>query len=1202
MTNHDDLHTDTAVESRYDVVVVGGGPVGCVTAAALGRVGATVLVVEADPKMAHRLAGEWLHPPALEVLDRLRLGRLDGAEPQTGYGFTIFPDDGSTDIEMPYPEGTGAGAEHARIVASLRQALSRVPGVSVVTRARVSALELAGAEATVRIERKDGRVHTVRAGAVVGADGKTSIVRTALGFPDASALVSTMAGVELEVPRMPREGFGHVVLGGPGPALFYRIDEKHVRGCLEVPLSDRAGARAPYLWERYGHVVPELLREPLRESLEARPILWAGIKFRPRAYFGREGSVPVALVGDACGHTHPMTAIGMTQGFLDAEALAESGFVGRQRGWLSRYATARDAAIPEILSNALYHCFRRSDAAATEVRRAMFRTLRESPRERARTMQILGVQDRQKRSFSTAFLRIALRAMKSTVASTPNEGGLRALPSRLFAFGEWMQWPTAAVVPGRVASLYRAETTAEAALPLFRTRPLPPQKRTQPPAERITRDADRRVFDRTGARLLTELEAVARRLGTVPDTELAWPSLSIMRAITAAPMRAGMAARMTLGRRRLATEGVARAFRAEADTRTLASLFLVLFDGAAWAEERVGDLDAAVSRLLAAEVAGGGFANVAGAPPDLETTALALEALAVLGGRCEASHAAALENIRGRAVGWLEVQLEGLSSAAELSAAARIVGAAQAHGAALRAALQTRLGANDARDVDDHAALLLGLVALEASEELRARHLAALDEATEEDDLGWGAQVLRMLARAQHTSRPAPRRAGARASTPARDPGGAVSSASAPAQVTHQGDELEARKSVHRSAPVGAPQSASAAAKVASEEAAAVDVASREIASAAAMAPISDEGRLPMDAQDWAFCKEALEHVSRTFSQPIAFLPEELRVAVTLGYLLCRIADTIEDHPNVEAHRKPALFEHFLALIDASVREPVGATLETNTLRALFAEITAPPDDAELSLSRRIDVVARVLMTMRAPVREILARWVSEMARGMDLYTRRRPGADGWSALHTVEDLDRYCYYVAGTVGHLLTDLFIEAIGLDPRSPQALALREDAESFAEGLQMVNILKDVTDDRARLVSFVPRTSVQREGLDIEGLTAPDVRARAHAAVAPLFDRAEGHLDRALRYALAIPASESGIRMFCLLPLFMAVRTLVVARGNDAMFVSGAPVKISRDEVTAIIADCLRYAGDDEALRARYDALRAATASAPRRAQA
>lgn len=1183
MSSHEEQWTATNLAPDYDVVVVGGGPVGCVTGAALGRAGATVLVVEADPKMAHRLAGEWLHPPALEVLDRLRLGRLDGAEPQTGYGFTIFPDDGSPDIEMPYPEGTGMGAEHARIVEALRLSLARVPGVSFVLRARVTSLDLSGSEAVVRIERKDGRVHSVRARAVVGAEGKVSLVRTALGLPDASTLLSSMAGVELEVPRMPREGFGHVVLGGPGPALFYRIDDTHVRGCLEVPLADRATARGPYLWERYGAVVPEALREPLRIATTEKPILWTGIKFRPRAHFGREvangreGLVPVALVGDACGHTHPMTAIGMTQGFLDAEALAASGFATRQRGWLSRYADARAAAIPEILSNALYHCFRRNDAAATEVRRAMFKTLRESPRERGRTMQILGVQDSQKRSFSSAFMRIALRAMKSTVTTTASEGSLRALPSRLFAFGEWMQWPTAAVVPSRVSALYRADTTSDRALPRLRgERTATPRDRTSrptvPETRRAATDADRRTLETASAELLSELEAVARRLGTVPDAELAGPSLALMRAITACPMRPGMAARMTLGRRRLATEGVSRAVRADADTRMLASLVLVLFDGAAWGEERVVDLDTAVTQILASEAAGGGFANRRGEAPDLETTVLALEALRVLAPRSDAAREA-LEPISSRSRVWVASLLESVADVEMLSRVARVVAVAGGDDAMVEVVTARLLDASSDSPATV-AARLHGLSVLRVDHE-RVGELAVelAAQLARPKDVSWPVLVDRVLAFAHHASRPT-----SRAGRPTRTDAARATS----------------------------PQVASP--QVASPQVASPRVASPQVASSSQGGPSVEapsvgtlERSLPPDAADWAFCKEALEAVSRTFSQPIAFLPEELRVAVTLGYLLCRIADTIEDHPAVTSGEKPALFARFLELMDASVDRPQGATIDTAELRALFGAVRAP-DDAELSLARRTDVVVRVLMTLRRPVREILARWVTEMARGMDLYTRRRPGEDGWYALHTVEDLDRYCYYVAGTVGHLLTDLFIESVGIDPKSEHALALREDAESFAEGLQMVNILKDVTDDRERLVSFVPRTSMLREGLEPVTLVDRDNRARAHAAVAPLFDRAEGHLDRALRYALAIPPSQTGIRMFCLLPLFMAARTLVVARGNDAMFVPDAAVKISRDEVASIIADCLRHSGDDDVLRARYAALRERPVEDRLRAQA
>ena len=55
---------------------------------------------------------------------------------------------------------------------------------------------------------------------------------------------------------------------------------------------------------------------------------------------------------------------------------------------------------------------------------------------------------------------------------------------------------------------------------------------------------------------------------------------------------------------------------------------------------------------------------------------------------------------------------------------------------------------------------------------------------------------------------------------------------------------------------------------------------------------------------------------------------------------------------------------------------------------------------------------------------------------------------------------------------------------------------------------------------------------------------------------------------------------------MLPIWMATRTLALARGNDAMFLPGVPVKIARPEVEALIAECLAFAANDDALRTRY----------------
>lgn len=1134
------------IRTSYDVVIAGGGPVGSVAAIAFARRGASVLLVEADPKVSTRFAGEWLHPPAVGVLDRLRIGRLEPAHARTGYGFVILPDDGSAAIEMAYPQGTALAAEHSGIVASLRAAVENTAGIDWLPYARVKDID----GHLVRIERKEGGALEVRAERIVGADGRASTVREKLGIPDHGSLLSYMAAVELRGVTLPSEGFGHVVLGGPGPALFYRIADDVVRGCLDVPISYGAGARAPsFIWDAFAPVLPPSMKPAFRAAVERGLAGWAANRFRPRTHFGREaapGRAQVALIGDAVGHVHPMTANGMTLGFLDAEALAGASSI-------AEFAELRRAYVPEVLSNALYHCFRREDESAVQLRRAMFETLRENPAERQRTMSILASQDLRKRTFSSAFVRMAGRALGDTASSSAKAGNIHRLPQQLAGLAGWMQWPAAMLVPSRVRERYRAESSPFHPIPalaIFAGVDL-----SAPPADAAS---ERRVegelalepvLTRGSDALVVELERIAQKLGTVPDKTLAIPATRMMRAITARSMRPALAARMTIGRRRLAVEGFTRLFEAggPVETEALAGLIILLLDGAAWAEAPIAGLGDALRVLLTLERAGGGFASSSEAEaPTLFATMLACRAIDVVIRRRPETTDADLEAVLSRAASFVRSRqgedgaFDGSVLATAHAMEALIAAEANPGDPAMRRAtkfLQTRVS-------DD------GL----------------FHDGDEDQALRTTAAVLAALSRSSVPAEPA-RLAAARALS-----GFVLADEPLGWRETAEIVEAFATYEAHRA---GRPMSARQ--RKTAQAAAAARAPERDKAGAAPQA-------LRIDADDWAFCKSSLEQVSRTFSRPIAMLPGRLEVAVSLGYLLCRIADTIEDHPSVGADIRGELFRTFLEIMEEG-RDPAD-------LAKGFEPV--PGDDAELTLARAMPTVMRVFRAQAPSTIAISTRWVTEMARGMDLYSRRQPAEDGFLALYTVSDLDRYCYYVAGTVGHMLTELFVDemrATGMDERSATQLErkLRQDAESFAEGLQLVNILKDITDDRARHVSFIPRTSVAAVGLELDELVLPEHRRRAHAAVAPLFDLARERLDGALRYALALPKTEMGIRLFCLLPLWMAARTLVMARGNDAMFVAGEPVKIRRDEVEALIQECLTYVSDDAALEARYAAL-------------
>ncbi|MFB6375511.1 MAG: squalene/phytoene synthase family protein, partial [Bradymonadaceae bacterium] len=250
-----------------------------------------------------------------------------------------------------------------------------------------------------------------------------------------------------------------------------------------------------------------------------------------------------------------------------------------------------------------------------------------------------------------------------------------------------------------------------------------------------------------------------------------------------------------------------------------------------------------------------------------------------------------------------------------------------------------------------------------------------------------------------------------------------------------------------------------------------------------------------------------------------------------------------------------------------------------------------PGDGPDVQLVRGLDRVIRVFRKLPGPVVETSVRWLGEMVRGMRIYTRRAGAADEAATLETLRDLERYGYFVAGTVGHMLTTLFLHHARRDGTvAPDNEAtMRANAEQFGLGLQMVNILKDQTDDLARGRCYIPRSLAAQEELTPTELYEEANRSAAHRAVAPLFERAADHLDGALEYALALPTDQSEIRVACLVPIWMAVRTLVHARDHDAIFADGVPVKISREEVDAIVAECAEFATEDGYLRERYEAL-------------
>lgn len=320
---------------------------------------------------------------------------------------------------------------------------------------------------------------------------------------------------------------------------------------------------------------------------------------------------------------------------------------------------------------------------------------------------------------------------------------------------------------------------------------------------------------------------------------------------------------------------------------------------------------------------------------------------------------------------------------------------------------------------------------------------------------------------------------------------------------------------------------------------------------------------------DAAYQDAILQQVSRTFALTIPALPGPLCRVVGNAYLLCRIADTIEDDQTMPAGAKRAYAERFVKVVEGGP-DPARFSAE------LWPRLSASASRAERDLIANIAAVIRVTHGFNPRQRAALTRCVSIMAGGMAHYQ----DAETLDGVADLVDLGRYCYHVAGVVGELLTELFCDySPAIDQ---QRAALMRLGVSFGQGLQMTNILKDIWEDHERGACWLPRDVFQKYGVDITRKTPGQNAPGFEQALRELLGIAHRHIDNALRYTLLIPPGEKGLRRFCLWAAGMAVLTLDRIR-QQPNFSQGRQVKISRRSVKLIVALTGLLAGRDRPLR-------------------
>jgi len=338
--------------ARTEVLVVGAGPVGMLTALLLTQQGVRTRIIDQESRTATRSYACALHPASLSLLQRagivndvLALGRNVGT-----VGLYEGPERRAqadlSDLPGPYPF---AVALAQFLLEELLEEKLRAAGVQIEWHRRLREIErgAGGVDAAIEKLTPAGRgdiipdLETtvpdrlqVHADFVVGADGRNSLLRQQLGIGLARAGDPLLFDVYEIATVGPMDHEMKLVLTDSGINVLWPLADNKCRWSFQVvppktaadfPQKDRAplnSIQPPKDWESFLPLRRFLAERAPWFQLEIKDILWiAQVQFE-RQLAPRFGEGRCWLAGDAAHQASPAGMHSMNLGLREAADLA----------------------------------------------------------------------------------------------------------------------------------------------------------------------------------------------------------------------------------------------------------------------------------------------------------------------------------------------------------------------------------------------------------------------------------------------------------------------------------------------------------------------------------------------------------------------------------------------------------------------------------------------------------------------------------------------------------------------------------------------------------------------------------------------------------------------------------------------------------------------------------------------------------------
>ena len=302
-----------------------------------------------------------------------------------------------------------------------------------------------------------------------------------------------------------------------------------------------------------------------------------------------------------------------------------------------------------------------------------------------------------------------------------------------------------------------------------------------------------------------------------------------------------------------------------------------------------------------------------------------------------------------------------------------------------------------------------------------------------------------------------------------------------------------------------------------------------------------------------------LKDVSRSFYLTLRILPAKIRPQIGLAYLLARTTDTIADTgliaPEKRLQALKRLKERILGLDEAPLD---------------FTELAQHQGSAaERILLEKCESTLGLLQTLSPEDCKLVRDVLGTITSGQELDLQRFGDAsvNRLVSLRTAAELDDYTYRVAGCVGEFWTKICLAHIYRGTALDESYLLANGV-CFGQGLQLVNVLRDLPADLRNGRCYLPAEQLTSRGLTPEDLLKPENEGRLRPIYDTWLGRAESHLFAGWNYTNALPRGSVRVRLACAWPIQIGLETTKLLRAGPILD-PAKRVKVTRGEVKKLM---------------------------------